>query len=182
MTALLALVYLGAIVAANLLITALGPAWVIPVGLVLIGLDLAVRDKLHDRTSGRDLVVLMGLLIATGGAISYALNADAGRVAVASSVAFTLGALVDAVAYQLLKARRPWVRSAASSAPAGLVDSAAFLIILTGGLPIVLIITQAVAKALGAAAWARLLYPPARAQGITANTYDGPAGARYYRA
>lgn len=157
----LAHVYLAAIVAANLTIAALGAAWVIPVGLVLVGLDLAIRDRLHDeleQTTRPQLVAIMGLLIAIGGLVSYLLNADAGRVAIASAAAFTAAAVVDAVGYQLLEGRRPWVRSAVSSAPAAVVDSAVFLVILTAGVPVLLIVAQAAAKALGALVWALVLY------------------------
>lgn len=169
MTVALVAVYLGAIVAANLTIATIGPAAVIPVGLILIGLDLVARDQLHDRLHTRTRLVLgMGALITTGGILSYALNADAGRVALASALAFTAAAIVDALGYEALDGRRPWVRSALSSAPAGLVDSVVFLTVLTGGLPLVLIAAQAIAKALGAAAWARLLYGP----GHTARTLD----------
>jgi uncharacterized PurR-regulated membrane protein YhhQ (DUF165 family) len=41
----------------------------------------------------------MGALIAAGGVISYAFNRDAGRIAIASCVAFSLAATVDATAY-----------------------------------------------------------------------------------
>ena len=190
MTIALIALYLAALVVANLVITALGTVAVIPVGLVLIGLTLVVRDRLHDRLAGRELVAGMAALLVAGGLVSYALNADAARVALASVVAFTLATVVDAVGYQLLEGRRPWVRSAVSSAPAGLVDSAAFLIVLTGGIPVVLILAQAAAKAAGAAAWARVLYPGRTVEqelrrqardGVTANAYDGPNGARLYR-
>lgn len=162
-TRILVAVYLGAIVAANLTIAALGPVAVIPVGIALIGLDLTTRDQLHDAWARRgvlEFVLRMGALIAAGGILSYALNEDAGRVALASCAAFTAAAMVDLIGYELLRSRRPWIRSAASSAPAALVDSAVFLTILTGGLPLVLIAGQALAKAAGAAVWARLLYGP----------------------
>lgn len=186
-TAALALTYLGAIVAANLTIAALGKLAVIPVGLVLIGLDLVARDQLHDRWTGRRLVLGMAALIALGGALSYALNAGAGRVALASCVAFTVAAVLDAVTYGLL-GRAPvsrFGRSAGSNLPAAAADSFLFLAIaFPGPAPLVLVAWQFAAKALGGAAWAAVLYRPARELEdgvITANPDLGPAGARSYR-
>lgn len=153
--------YLAAIVAANLVIAA-APAAVIPVGLILVGLDLVARDRLHDRwaTAGpAGLAVRMAALIAAGGAISYALNADAGRIALASVVAFTAAATVDSVAYQLLAGRAPRNRSTLSNVPAALVDSVLFLALaFPGPTPWALVGAQFAAKAIGGAAWAAVLY------------------------
>jgi hypothetical protein len=64
----------------------------IPVNaLVLIGLDLALRDWLHVRLRAVEMLAL----IAAAGALTYAFNPDAGRIGWAGSVAFTSAALVD---------------------------------------------------------------------------------------
>lgn len=195
--------YALAIVAANLTIAELGPAAVIPVGLLLIGATLVLRDKLHDYLGGGlPLVVGMGMLLACGGFLSYLLNRDAGPIALASVVAFTAGTVVDAVAYQLLAGRNPVVRSAGSNVPAALVDSYAFLALaFPGPAPLDLVAAQTAAKALGGLAWAAVLYgipalligrqldhhleedeeDRARELGIVANPDDGPNGSRLYR-
>lgn len=59
------LVYLASIVAANFAAWYFGPIAVPLIGLVLIGLDLSLRDYLHDLWSGH-LGVKMGLLIGAG--------------------------------------------------------------------------------------------------------------------
>lgn len=153
--------YMVAIVTANLTITALGPAAVIPVGFLLIGLTLVVRDKLHDYLGhGLTLVAGMGILIAAGGLVSYLLNAAAGPIAIASVVAFTLGTIVDAVGYAALEGKAsPFGRSAGSNIPAALVDSYAFLALaFPGPAPLDLVALQAAAKAAGGALWAAVLY------------------------
>ena len=66
--------YLAAIVAANLLVAQFGPAVAVLNAFWLIGLDLSLRDILHERWADDQLVLRMGLLIATGGVVSYVLN------------------------------------------------------------------------------------------------------------
>lgn len=165
----LIVIYLAAIVAANLALAAFGPVAAVPVGFVLIGLDLTTRDKLHDRwgSSRRGLVLRMAALIAAGGAISYVLNADAGRIAVASTVAFAVAAVVDGLTYAALANRSPRTRSALSNVPAAAVDSWLFLALaFPGPAPLVIVVVQWLAKSLGGAVWALALYrrrqrPPA---------------------
>jgi hypothetical protein len=72
-------IYLAAIVVANLSVAALGPQAVIVNAFLLIGLDLTLRDKLHDRWNNDQLALRMGALILAGGVISYVLNRDAGQ-------------------------------------------------------------------------------------------------------
>ncbi len=154
--------YLVAIVAANLALAAFGPVAAIPVGFVLIGLDLTTRDKLHDRWADRGrvgLIVRMGALIAAGGALSALLNADAVRIAVASTVAFTVAAVLDAVTYAALEGRPPAVRSSLSNVPAALADSWLFLALaFPGPAPLALVGILFAAKTVGGALWAVALY------------------------
>jgi hypothetical protein len=155
-------VYLGAIVTANLAVAHFGPTSSIVIAFLLVGLDLTTRDALHDRWRHRHLPVRMGALIAAGGAISYALNRDAGRIAIASCVAFTLAALVDAVAYWLLRNRPALQRSNGSNIPAALVDSILFPTIAFGVFAPAIIAGQFTAKVLGGLVWSLVLFRRAR--------------------
>jgi queuosine precursor transporter len=155
-------VYLGAIVTANLAVTHFGPASSIPIAFLLVGLDLTTRDALHDRWRHRHLPARMGALIAAGGVISYALNRDAGRIAIASCVAFTLAALVDATAYWALRNRPALQRSNGSNIPAALVDSVLFPTIAFGVFAPAIIAGQFAAKVLGGLVWSLVLFRRAR--------------------
>jgi hypothetical protein len=158
---MLVAVYLAAIVAANLALATFGPAAAIPVGFVLIGLDLTTRDRLHDRWAGRRLPWRMAGLIAAGGAISYALNMSGGqaRVAAASTAAFAVAATLDAVVYSRLRGWNPRARSAASNVPAAAADSWLFLeLAFPGPAPMLIVLAQFLAKSLGGAVWALVLY------------------------
>jgi len=112
--------YLVAIVAANLLVAWLGP-WVSPytAGL-LIGLDLTAKDRLQDKWLHRGLVWKMGTLIATGSILSWLINRNAGRIALASFVAFAVSSTIDAIVYHLHRDKAQWRRvswSPPSSSP-----------------------------------------------------------------
>jgi queuosine precursor transporter len=99
----LAAFYLGAIVAANLIVTANGP-WITPyVAFALIGADLTIRDELHESLSRSAKWLAIGSLIATGGLLSYLLNADAALIAKASVIAFTAAAVVDTIGYEAIR-------------------------------------------------------------------------------
>lgn len=148
------LTYVGAIVAANLSVAAFGP-WMSPVNsLVLIGLDLTLRDSLHDRWRGPMLWPRMAALIAAAGMVSYLLNPAAGRVAAASTISFCVAGLVDAAAYHTLRFR-PWMQRANGSNAAGAVaDSIMFPAIAFGGFMPGVAALQFVAKVAGGAGWA----------------------------
>lgn len=150
-------IYVGAVTAANLSVAAFGPA-VSPLnGFLLIGLDLSLRDKLHDRWQGAQLWPRMGAMLATAGAISYALNPAAGKIALASMAAFVASGLADAFVYQFLRNRPFMQRSNGSNAAGALVDSLVFPTIAFGGLMPAIVAAQFAAKLAGGALWAWLL-------------------------
>lgn len=123
--------YLVAIVLANLSSAYFGPNASIVNAFLFIGLDLTARDKLHEAWSGRGLVWKMGVLIAIGSALSllvnYAIaivtalpslpddanlaviissvpsfiNPFVAKIAIASMAAFGAAALMDTMMYQL---------------------------------------------------------------------------------
>lgn len=153
------LLYLTAIVAANSTIAHFGPASAILVAFFFIGFDLLMRDHLHERWLDRGLWFRMLALIAAGGALSYAMNADAVSIAVASSAAFILAGIADAATYHALR-RTPWmVRSNASNAPAAVVDSVVFVALAFGGFLWPIILGQILAKVAGGLLWSFLLRP-----------------------
>ena len=150
-------VYIAAIVAANLSVAAWGP-WVSPINaFLLIGLDLALRDTLHERWRGNRLMLRMGGLIAAAGAISYVLNPASGMIAIASVVAFTAGGLADALIYQTL-IRKPYLaRANASNAGGAVVDSLLFPTIAFGAFLPAIVALQIAAKIGGGFLWSLVL-------------------------
>ena len=154
--------YLAAIVAANLSVAMFGPSVTIVNAFLLIGFDLTARDRLHEAWEGRSLPVRMALLIATGGAMSYLLNAGAGQIAVASTVAFAASATLDAVVYALLGERGRLLRINGSNVVGAAADSLIFPTLAFGSLMPAIVIGQFVAKVAGGFLWS--LVPTFRAR------------------
>lgn len=153
-TKVAASIFVLAIVTANLLVAEFGP-WVSPINaFLLIGLDLSLRDYLHDKWVGS--IWKMGVLIGLAGIVSYGLNPAAGRIAVASSVAFVASSLVDAGTYHALFSKRFIYKANGSNIAGAAVDSVAFPAIAFGFFPGVaaVIALQFAAKVSGGAIWA----------------------------
>lgn len=154
--------YLAAIVAANLVLTEIlqrggSPWWSVLTAFLFIGADFTLRDGLTEAWRGRGMRWKMALLIVAGSVLSYALNAGAARIAVASAVAWGSAAAVDWAVYMALY-NRPWmVRANGSNVPSSAVDSVVFPWIAFGGLNVGLSLAQFVAKVAGGALWAWLL-------------------------
>ena len=120
-------IYAVAMIVANLLVAKFGPS-ITPINaFVLIGLDLALRDWLHVRIKTWQ----MGALIASTGLLTYALNQQAGMIAVASAVAFTAAAVIDWSVF--VRASGSWIkRSNVSNVAGAAVDSLVFPTIAFG--------------------------------------------------
>lgn len=151
------ILYLGAVILANLIVTALGPASAIVVAFLFIGLDLTARDHLHDAWRGEGLLWKMALLIAAGSLLSWLLNRNAGPVAIASFVAFSSAATVDSLVYHLLRRYPRWLRINGSNVPSAAVDSLVFPVLAFGGFPWTIIVGQFLAKTLGGFLWSLVL-------------------------
>jgi hypothetical protein len=154
--------YLAAIVAANLSVATWGPSISIVNAFLFIGFDLTCRDRLHESWSGHNLAVRMTALIAAGGAISYLLNAGAGQIALASTVAFTVAAALDGATYALLGDRGRMLRVNGSNVVGAAADSILFPTIAFGSLLPAIVLGQFVAKVGGGFLWSLILALPLR--------------------
>lgn len=146
-------VFVAAICLANLVVWVSGAwaPWVsLACGLVLVGLDMVIKDTLQDRWG----VSWRLLLMIAGGGVAGFLAPGSARICAASVAAFTVSVLVDvAVFAALAHSPRRYVVSNAASA---LVDSSLFLWLGLGvfGWPV---LAQTITKIAGAALWQRLL-------------------------
>ena len=150
-------VYLIAIVAANLITAAFGPAASVFNAFVLIALDLTARDRLHEAWHGQRLALKMAALIASGSILSWLLNSGAGQIALASFVAFGAAAIADTLVYQVLY-RRAWrVKVNGSNVISAAVDSLVFPTLAFGGVLWAVTLGQFAAKTLGGFVWSLIL-------------------------
>lgn len=144
--------YILSMTAANLLVAQFGPVISPILAFFLIGLDLSLRDYLHERMRALQMLAM----IATGGALTYLLNPAAGMIAIASASAFTASALTDWAVFA--KVPGSWMRRANASNVAGAaVDSLVFPTIAFGALMPHIVLMQFAAKVAGGAVWAYLI-------------------------
>jgi hypothetical protein len=149
-------IYIAALVAANLLVAWLGVWFSLVNAFVLIGLDLSLRDKLHDLWEGDKLPIKMGGLIATASIVSYAINPATGMIAFASLAAFSLSMVADTLVYRYLKDKEWMIRVNGSNIAGSAVDSVVFPTIAFGGLMLEIVALQFIAKVGGGYIWSRI--------------------------
>jgi hypothetical protein len=149
-------IYIAALVAANLLVAWLGVWFSLVNAFVLIGLDLSLRDKLHDLWEGDKLAIKMGGLIATASIVSYAINPATGMIAFASLAAFSLSMVADTLVYRYLKDKEWMIRVNGSNIAGSAVDSVVFPTIAFGGLMLEIVALQFIAKVGGGYIWSRI--------------------------
>ena len=151
------ILYLVAIVCANILTTIFGPGMSIINAFIFIGFDLTSRDKLHEAWKNKGLVWKMGLLILTGSIISWLLNRNAGIIATASFIAFSCSAIIDTAVYQLLYKKNQFIKINGSNIFSALADSIIFPTIAFGGFSLPITLGQFLAKVGGGFIWSIII-------------------------
>jgi queuosine precursor transporter len=99
----------------------------------------------------------MGGLILAAGLLSFAINQDAGIIAVASVVAFTVSQMLDALVYQKMIRFQRWKRVNSSNAVGAGADSLIFPTIAFGGFMLEIVALQFAAKIAGGFVWSLIL-------------------------
>jgi queuosine precursor transporter len=157
MTSLYIITYLFAIVLANFFVLWFGPVSTPINAFFLIGLDLTMRDKLHDKWRGNKLWLKMFILIAAGALITYLINRNAALISIASVTAFTIAAFADAVVYSKFINKSFLLRSNSSNVAGAIVDSILFPTIAFGTFMPLIVLGQFLAKFAGGFIWSLIL-------------------------
>lgn len=168
------LIYIAAVAVANLMVAHFGPAATPIIAFFLIGLDLAIRDRLHLDWRGRALWSRMLALIAAAGVVSYALNPAAKEIALASLVAFGSAAMASAIVFQLARRFPILARANGANVAGAAVDSIVFPLIAFGAVFPTIAALQFVAKVAGGALWSWVVFRNTRTvqAGIASNVVD----------
>ena len=145
--------FLGAVLAANLVVAHFGQAALPFTAFVLIPFDLVVRDVLHETWRGRGLWLRMALLISSGSILTAMLSWNAKQVALASFTAFLLAGISNALVYHLLDKHVRIFKMNASNLVAAMVDSIVFPVIAFSSVSIGLCLAQAGSKFVGGVVW-----------------------------
>ena len=133
-----------------------GPTVSIINAFLLIGFNLTARDKLHDTWNGQHLKRNMFLLILAGSAISLLFGA--GRIAIASFVAFAVSESIDAITYHILRNKIKLLQINGSNVVSAGVDSILFPLLAFGWPPLIgIMVGQFLAKTFGGALWSFIL-------------------------
>ena len=150
-TAPLVLLFLGAIVLANVLAAHFGPTETIYNAFFLIALDLVTRDKLADFW-GVSRWRKQALLIVAGGLLSYLATSSTSTIAIASAVSFACAETGEATLYWFVR-KRPWLERANISAWLGAAIDSVIFPTLAFGFIWTISFGQFIAKVAGAAIW-----------------------------
>lgn len=144
--------YVLVIVTANLSTTYFG-LWVTPLNaFVLIGVELVLRDVMHESLSK----IRMLSIVVFAGIISFLINADSKNIAIASFVAVVVSCFVDYYVYH--KTKGTWIkRSNTSNFFSGFTDSLIFPLIAFGVFNPYVFVLQWLAKFVGGFIWTLLL-------------------------
>jgi len=153
MTVAVVIVFLAAIVIANLSVAAFGQAALPVTAFVLIPFDLVTRDLLHERWKHNHLWLRMFALIAGGSVLSYLCSPASLHVAVASTAAFSLAGIANALVYHLFRHHNRMFKMNISNAVAALMDSIVFPMIAFASVDYWLSATQAGSKFIGGLFW-----------------------------
>jgi hypothetical protein len=150
-------VYVAAIVVANFSVATFGPA-ISPINaFMLIGLDLALRDRLHEKWKNSQLTLKMGLLIFGSGVVSFMLDQSMGMIALASMAAFIASNVADALMYHALRFKPYLIKSNGSNIVGAAVDSCVFPTLAFGSIMPEIMLFQFGAKFAGGLVWSIIL-------------------------
>jgi hypothetical protein len=103
------------------------------------------------------LIRNMALLIAAGSGLSYLVNRDSGRIALASCIAFGAAAVADALLYHRLRNHSWYERANQSNLAGAAVDSIVFPWVAFGAFIWPLVFGQFCAKVAGGVVWSFVL-------------------------
>lgn len=150
MTFTLSIIYISAMLLANVLAASFGPVITPFNSFFLIGLDMTLRDYLQQKIS----FLHMGLLIAATAGLTFFLTPSASSIAIASAVAFSLSAVTSWFVFYLSR-RMKWIaRSSTANVFGSAVDSFVFPLFAFGAFLPHIVAGQLLAKVFGGFVWA----------------------------
>lgn len=151
-TGIVVLVYILSVVLANLSASYFG-IWVTPINaFFLIGLEITVRDLLHERINH---IQLVGIVLVAG-ILSYLINIGAQNIAIASFIAVTVSCMLDYFVFRRVKGS--WLKkSNSSNVVSSVADSLIFPTIAFGTFNLSVVLLQFFLKLFGGFLWSLLI-------------------------
>lgn len=151
--------FLAAFVAANLIVKHYGAPGLLIASFVLIPFDFVCRCLIHEKLSGKRLVLLLsGLTVAAAG-ITMLINRDATRVALGSIAGFTAAQFFAGAFYQNVKREGSWfLKVNISDLIAIVFDSIAFQLVAFATVNPLVMVGQMCIKFAGGLLWYFIIF------------------------
>lgn len=152
------IVYIIAVVFANLLVHWLGAWGLLASSFFLIPFDFVMRAYFQEQWRGRKLYFNLGGLILSASVATYLINYQTQNIAIASAVGFIVANIAATFVYQKLIASKYLLKINTSDFVAIVVDSVVFQLIAFGIFDWRVALGQTVIKFLGGLLWYYILF------------------------
>lgn len=156
------IIYVLLAVVANILVSEFGPVMIPINSFFLIGADMVIRDKMHNKWKGKNLWLKMILSIASAGVISALISPGSYMIAFASFASFFVSSIANTIVYDKLFNKEWMIKSNGSNAVGSVIDSFMFPTIAFGVIMPEIVIMQIAMKTLGSLFWSCLIKPVKR--------------------
>lgn len=152
------LLFLAALVAANLIVNHFGSYGLLFSSALLIPFDFVCRCIIHERYKGTRLLAVLSALTIAASILTYIVNTQAKSVAIASVCGFIAAQLAAGIFYQCFKSKSYFVKVNGSDLVAIVFDSLLFQFIAFGTIIPTITAGQVCIKLAGGLVWYFLIF------------------------
>jgi len=150
--------YLFAFVLSNFVVLWYGKTGLIFTAIFLIPFDFVLRCLFHEQWKGSELILKLGALVAVSSLITYTINADTARIAIASVGGFISAQIVAGLFYQRFMKSSYFIKVNGSDVLAIVFDSLVFQLIAFCSITPILTWSQIILKILGGLFWYWIIF------------------------
>lgn len=152
------LIYVAAVVLANLLVLWFGKYGLLLSSSLLIPFDFVMRCYFHERWKGATLILKLGVLILSAAVATYIINRESLPIALGSVSGFIVANIIAGMVYQSLIDKPPLYKVNGSDLVAIAVDSVVFQAVAFGVFDPWIMFGQTAIKFLGGLLWYWILF------------------------
>ena len=157
-------IYLLAFVFSNFIVLWFGSTGLIFTALFLIPFDFVMRCIFHETWKGIELILKMSLLVLVAGFLSYLINIETQKIAIASIVGFSVAQIFAGIFYQLTIKKSYFIKVNGSDAIGILIDSILFQMVAFSFIDFSITTSQFVLKLTGGLFWYWVLFKKIKIQ------------------
>jgi uncharacterized PurR-regulated membrane protein YhhQ (DUF165 family) len=157
-------IYLLAFVFSNFIVLWFGSTGLIFTALFLIPFDFVMRCIFHETWKGIELILKMSLLVLVAGFLSYLINIETQKIAIASIVGFSVAQIFAGIFYQLTIKKSYFIKVNGSDAIGILIDSILFQMVAFSFIDFNITTSQFVLKLTGGLFWYWVLFKKLKIQ------------------